>query len=133
MKVLFVDANRESYRVEPICRMLPIAPSTYYEQKAREKDPSRQPARAKRDVQLCGEIRRVRQENFDVVVSKNTNELKTLCLLFIHPPAHGSEVGPAARNTLDSARIPRASKLLICGLFQKGRVLAQDAIRRRAQ
>ena len=49
-----------------------------------------------------------------------------LCLLFIHPPAHGSEVIPAARNTLDSARIPRASKLLICGLFQKGRVLAQD-------
>ena len=40
MKVLFVDANRESYGVEPICRMLPIAPSTYYEQKAREKDPS---------------------------------------------------------------------------------------------
>ena len=40
-----------------------------------------------------------------------------------------SEVSPAARNTLDFARIPRASKLLICGLFQKGRVLAQDAIR----
>ena len=53
-----------------------------------------------------------------------------LCLLFIHPPAHGSEVGPAARNTLDSARIPRASKLLICGLFQKGRVLAQDGMPR---
>ncbi len=51
-----------------------------------------------------------------------------LCLLFIHPPAHGSEVSPAVRNTLDSARIPRASKLLICGLFQKGRVLAQDGI-----
>ena len=51
-----------------------------------------------------------------------------LCLLFIHPPAHGSEVSPAARNTLDSARIPTASKLLICGLFQKGRVLAQDGI-----
>ena len=49
-----------------------------------------------------------------------------LCLLFIHPPAHGSEVSPAARNSLDSARIPRASKLLICGLFLKGRVLAQD-------
>ena len=51
-----------------------------------------------------------------------------LCLLFIHPPAHGSEVSPAARNTLDSARIPRASKLLICGLFHKGRVLAQDGV-----
>ncbi len=53
----------------------------------------------------------------------------SLCLLFIHPPAHGSEVSPAARNTLDSARIPRTSKLLICGLFQKGRVLAQDGVK----
>ena len=38
--MLFVDANRENYGVEPVCRMLPIAPSTYYEQKTREKDPS---------------------------------------------------------------------------------------------
>ena len=45
------------------------------------------------------------------------------------PAAQGSEASPAARNTLDSARIPRASKLLICGLFQKGRVLAQDGVR----
>ena len=37
MKVLFVDANRESYGVEPICRMLPIAPSTYYEQKGKRR------------------------------------------------------------------------------------------------
>ena len=58
--------------------------------------------------------------------------LRWLCLLFIHPPAHGSEVSPAARNTLDFARIPRASKLLICGLFQKVRVLAQDGVRNRA-
>ena len=56
-----------------------------------------------------------------------------VCLLFIHPPAHGSEVSPAARNTLDSARIPRASKLLICGLFQKVRVLAQDGVDAPAQ
>ena len=59
--------------------------------------------------------------------------LWAVCLLFIHPPAHGSEVGPAARNTLDSARIPRVSKLLICGLFQKGRVLAQDGDNNRAK
>ena len=44
------------------------------------------------------------------------------------PAAQGSEASPAARNTLASARIPRASKLLICGLFQMGRVLAQDGI-----
>ena len=65
-------------------------------------------------------------------VSKKTvngvGQVSGLFLLFIHPPAHGSEVSPAARNTLDSARIPRASKLLICGLFLKGRVLAQDGV-----
>ena len=58
----------------------------------------------------------------------STSDGFPLCLLFIHPPAHGSEVSPAARNTLDSARIPGVSKLLICDLFQKGRVLAQDGV-----
>ena len=48
------------------CRMLPIATSLYYEHKAREKDPGRLPARAKRDRELREEIRRVRKENFDV-------------------------------------------------------------------
>ena len=37
----FIDEHREEHGVEPICRKLPIAPSTYYEQKAREADPSR--------------------------------------------------------------------------------------------
>ena len=46
------------------CFRSPRRPIT--SRKAREKDPSRLPARAKRDVQLRGEIRRVRQENFDV-------------------------------------------------------------------
>ena len=45
-----------------------------------------------------------------------------------HPQPQGSEANPAARNTLDSVRIPRASKLLISGLFEKGRVLAQDGV-----
>ena len=66
-----------------------------------------------------------------VCIGGITSDPDGVCLLFIHPPAHGSEVSPAARNTLDSARIPRASKLLICGLFQKGRVLAQDEGRSR--
>ena len=60
----FIDAHREHYGVEPICRELPIAPSTYYEHKARESDPSRLPARVQRDRELCGSIRRVWEENF---------------------------------------------------------------------
>ena len=48
----FIDEQRESYGVEPICAMLPIAPSTYYEQKARQADPSRLPKRSRRDAML---------------------------------------------------------------------------------
>jgi transposase InsO family protein len=62
----FVDDHREVYGVEPICAEIPIAPSTYYEQKVREVDPDRLPARAKRDVELELEVRRVWEENFRV-------------------------------------------------------------------
>ena len=61
--VTFIDDHRESYGVEPICAVLPIAPSTYYEQKARQADPSRLPKRVRRDAELCEEIKRVWQEN----------------------------------------------------------------------
>jgi transposase InsO family protein len=62
--VSFIDAHRAKHGVEPICAQLPIAPSTYYESKAREADPARLPARARRDIELSGEIRRVYDENF---------------------------------------------------------------------
>ena len=48
--VSFIDEHRDDYGVEPICRQLPIAPSTYYEHKAREADPERLPPRAQRDA-----------------------------------------------------------------------------------
>ena len=64
--MLFIDEHRECYGVEPICSLLPIAPSTYYEQKARQRDPGRLPRRAQRDTYLREEIVRVRRENFDV-------------------------------------------------------------------
>lgn len=64
--VSFIDAHRAEYGVEPICTQLPIAPSTYYESKAREVDPTRLPARARRDIELAVEIQRVYDENFFV-------------------------------------------------------------------
>jgi len=64
--VAFIDDHREEYGVEPICRVLPIAPSIYYERKAREADPSRLPQRAIRDAALREEIERVWKENFEV-------------------------------------------------------------------
>ncbi len=60
------DAHRDEYGVEPICAEVPIAPSTYYESKAWEADPTRLPARARRDKELRGEISRVWQDNFCV-------------------------------------------------------------------
>ena len=59
----FIDDHRHDYGVEPICAVLPIAPSTYYEHKAREADPSRLPARARRDAQLLPEVQRVWDQN----------------------------------------------------------------------
>lgn len=62
----FIDAHRDQYGVEPICRELPIAPSTYYEHKARQAAPTRLPPRLQRDQALVPQIRRVYEENFGV-------------------------------------------------------------------
>ena len=64
--IAFVDDHRAAYGVEPICKVLPIAPSTYHEHVARRADPSRLPPRARRDAELQGEIRRVFEENLGV-------------------------------------------------------------------
>ena len=64
--IAFIDAHRDVHGVEPICRMLPIAPSTYHAHVARRADPATAPARVRRDAWLCGPIRRVWEENFRV-------------------------------------------------------------------
>jgi len=62
----FIDEHRDLYGVESICKQLPIAPSLYYEHKARQADPQRVPPRLERDRVLISEIRRVYAENFEV-------------------------------------------------------------------
>ena len=62
----FIDEHRDVFGVEPICQLLPIAPSTYYTQAARRVDPDLRPNRAWRDDALCQEIRRVWDENKQV-------------------------------------------------------------------
>jgi transposase InsO family protein len=64
--VRYIDEHKGRFGVEPICTVLPIAPSTYYEQKAREHDPDRRPARVIRDEALKPEVQRVWEENFRV-------------------------------------------------------------------
>ena len=64
--IAFIDDHRPVYGVEPICHVLPIAPSNYYEHAARRRDPAHLPARSRRDEVLRTEIRRVWEENFRV-------------------------------------------------------------------
>ena len=64
--IAFIEEYRSAYGVEPICRVLPIAPSTYYEHVRRRRNPETAPPRVRRDEELKSEIKRVFDENFGV-------------------------------------------------------------------
>jgi putative transposase len=64
--VTFIDQHRGAYGVEPICAVLPIAPSTYFLHKARQQDPATRSGRQRRDDELRAAIQRVWDENEQV-------------------------------------------------------------------
>ena len=64
--ITFIDEHRAVYGVEPICTVLPIAPSTYHDHSARRADPFKAPARWRSDAELSVAIRRIWNENFQV-------------------------------------------------------------------
>src|SRR3954468_18751483 len=64
--IAFIDDHREVYGVEPICRVLPIAPSTYHAHVAQRADPAKASPRARQDLVLMAQIRRVHAANFGV-------------------------------------------------------------------
>lgn len=64
--IAFIDDHRAAYGVEPICRVLPIAPSTYHAHVAQRLDASKRSVRARRDAALRPEVARVFTENFEV-------------------------------------------------------------------
>jgi transposase InsO family protein len=64
--VTFIDAHRDTYGVEPICAVLPIAPSTYWWHRTRRTDPGQRSRRAHRDDRLRAEIQRIWDENEQV-------------------------------------------------------------------
>jgi putative transposase len=64
--IAFIDDHREDHGVEPVCRVLPIAPSTYHLNAAKRVDPAKLSLRAKRDLALKPEMARVFADNFGV-------------------------------------------------------------------
>ena len=116
--VRYIDDHKDRYGVEPICRTLPIAPSTYYEEKARERDPARRPSRHHRDEALKPEITRVWNENFQVYGARKVwKQLKregfdvarcTVARLMKDLGLQGARRGKAFKTTIpdDSAARP---------------------------
>ena len=64
--VRFIDKYRDEFGVEPICDVVQIAQSTYYEHKRCERDPQRRSKRARRDDVLKVEIERIFDEHHRV-------------------------------------------------------------------
>ena len=64
--IAFIDDPRRRYGIEPICKVLPIAPSTYHDHLAKRADPARLSDRARRDFELKPEVSRVFEANFRV-------------------------------------------------------------------
>ena len=60
----FIDAHREDLGIEPICRELAIASSSYHEHAVRLADPGKRSSRARRDDEIKEQIRRVHAASF---------------------------------------------------------------------
>jgi putative transposase len=113
--ITFIDEHRAVHGVEPICRVLPIAPSTYHARAARRADPGKLPARARRDVTLRTEIRRV-YENCGVYgVRKVWRQLLrdgvavarcTVARLMRAMGLQGVVRGKRVRTTISNAAVP---------------------------
>jgi len=114
--IAFIDDHRQVYGVEPICRVLPIAPSTYHTHAARRADPSRLPDRVRRDADLKVEIQRVFAENFRVYgVRKVWRQLRregfsaarcTVARLMRDMGLRGAIRGKPLRTTISDKRAP---------------------------
>lgn len=112
----FIDDHRDVYGVEPICRVLPIAPSTYHAHAARRENPDLAPAREKRDRVLAPEVRRVFEENFSVYgVRKVWRQLRregfdvarcTVARLMRAMGLHGVVRGKRVRTTVSDRAAP---------------------------
>ena len=114
--IAFIDAHRDAYGVEPICRVLPIAPSTYHAHVAQRADPTKASVRAQRDADLRPQIQRVFDENYAVYgVRKIWRQLEredisvarcTVARLMRQMGLHGVVRGKAVKTTISDNAPP---------------------------
>ncbi len=128
--IAFIDDHRGDYGVEPICRVLPIAPSTYHAHASRRGDPAKLSIRARRDAALLPEVKRVFDENYQVYgVRKVWRQMKregrqlarcTVARLMRSAGLHGVIRGKPMRTTV-------ADKAAPCPLDHVNRVFRAPA------
>jgi putative transposase len=114
--IAFIDAHRDAYGVEPICRVLPIAPTSYHAHAALRADPTKASARARCDAVLRRQIQRAFDENFAVYdVRKIWRQLGredmtvarcTVARLMRQMGLQGVVRGKAARTTISERGAP---------------------------
>ena len=114
--IAFIDDHRAAYGVEPICRVLPIAPSSYYARLAWRTDPAKASARRQRDATLRPELQRVWDENYKVYgVRKVWHQLKregfdvarcTVARLMTQIGLRGAVRGKVVKTTVPDATVP---------------------------
>jgi putative transposase len=112
----YIDQHRDTYGVEPICKVLQVAPSAYRRHAARQRNPELRSARAKRDEQLMPHIERVWQANLqvygaekvwkqmnreDIAVARCTVERLMRCL-----GLEGVRRGKTVRTTMPDTSVP---------------------------
>jgi len=112
----FIDQYRETLGVEPICRVLQIAPSGYRRHAARQRDPARRSARAQRDEILMRHIQRIWDANRQVYgVDKVWRQLQreglavarcTVARLMRQRGLRGVRRGQAVRTTVPNLAAP---------------------------
>ena len=82
--ISFIDKHRDAYGVEPICKVISIAPSTYYICLAARDDPSKLSVRTRRDMILKPEIKRVFEKNYEVYGVRKVGDKCSVRVLMLH-------------------------------------------------
>ena len=114
--ITFIDEHRDVHGVVSICKVLPVAPSTYHDHVAKRADTSRLSARAKRDLVLRPEIERVFKDNYEVYGARkiwrqmNRENIPvahcTVRRLMADLGLHGVIRGKPARTTVPDKALP---------------------------
>ena len=112
----FIDQQRHTFGIEPICEVLQVAPSAYRRHAARRKDPSLISRRAQRDAALIPQIEQVWNDNFQVYgadkVWKQLNRQGvtvarcTVERLMRRLGLRGAVRGKVVRTTVPDANVP---------------------------